>query len=326
MDEREVTFVFQGPEVIVDGENTTLAGIKRTREIFPESPIIFSTWAGVNTLPYIGLKVEIVLSEDPGSTYRDKKNNLLMNLNRQLKSSAQGISRVSTLYSVKLRSDLFPLNRNVLDCLDMPDIGLPRNDEYKFTTKRVLVLDVTSIDPRLEEPLPFHPCDWLYAGLTTDLEIFFPLDRSCDEKTISEFYEYNIKPVNNPFPSSSARYHSESWIFVEAMRVFKDFNFDHVSDLGQDNIALSEKLIFNNLCIVSLRKIGFKSAKHNIQITNYSRTYTTKSWKALGDTDTSGRGLINLRYIVARFMKINSLRIRHFKKIINRILDFIYVK
>lgn len=319
MDERDVTFVFQGPEVIVDGENSTFAGIKRTREIFPQSPIIFSTWEGTDTFRYIELNVEIVLSEDPGSCYRDKRNKILMNLNRQLISSAQGISRVSTPYSVKLRSDLFPLNRKILDCFGMPEVFLPRNNDYAYTTKRVLVLDVTSIDPRLEEPLPFHPCDWLYAGLTTDLQIFFPLDRKSEEKQISEFYENNIKPANNPFISSSARYHPESWIFVEAMRMFKNINFEHVSDLGQENIDLSEKLIFNNLCIVSLRKIGFKSAKHNIQIINYSRTYTTKSWKALGDNKIYCSGLINSRYIAARIIKINPLRIRHFKKLMNRI-------
>jgi len=303
MDEKDLTFVFQGPEVFLNNENLTLRAIKKTRQMFPNSPIIFSTWDGVETDKYLEFQVKAVLSKDPGSVYRDKENNILMNLNRQMRSASRGLSESTTKYSVKLRSDLVPRNRNILKCLNSPEIFYPRNPIYSKTTNRVVVLDVTSIDPKLEEPLPFHPCDWFYAGLTSDLRLFFPLGRSCDEETISLYYEQNQKPENNPFPSSLARYHPESWIFVEAVKDFMDFDFKHLSDISGENIDISENLIYNNLMIASLRKTGWKSLKHKIKIMNYTRTYSTSSWKTIGKIKKSRMSLLEVRLLTARTQK-----------------------
>lgn len=303
MDEKDLTFVFQGPEVFLSNENLTLKAIKKTRKIFPNSPVIFSTWDGVETDKYTELQVRVVLSEDPGSTCRDKENNIMMNLNRQLRSASRGLSESKTKYSVKLRSDLMPRNRNILNCLNSPEVFYPRDSIYSKTANRVIVLDVTSIDPKLEEPLPFHPCDWFYAGLTSDLRLFFPLGRICDEETISHYYEQNQKPENNPFPSSMARYHPESWIFAEALKDFVGFEFRHLSDISGDNIEISEKLIYNNLVIASLRKTGWKSLKHRIKIMNYTRTYSTNSWKTIGEIENSRISLLGVRRLSAKAQK-----------------------
>jgi hypothetical protein len=309
--EDEVTIVFQGPEVWSGANNLTFLAVSSARKMFPNAPIVFSTWQGVDNAVYAPLDVLVVNSIDPGSIHRDEPNGILLNLQRQLDSSSIGLNTVETKYSVKLRSDLAFRRRNLLELLSGNRISLRRDPEYCFLKNRVVVLDVTSIDPRLKEELPFHPCDWLYAGLTEDLRCLFPVGIMVDENEIATYYKSNPKPINNPFPTSSARYHPESFIFYNAMKKFTDIEFSHLSDTANNNIELSERLIFNNLYIVSMKKIGVKSLKHKIPLKNYVRTYSEHSWIKLGNSSFSRNISFDLRMKSARtldwfyFLRLN---------------------
>lgn len=279
--ETDLTFVFQGPEVIIEGANYTLKAIRSAKIQFPQAKIVFSTWEGLNTAEYEKLDAKIILSKDPGSHLRDVTNGIYLNLERQLITSGVGLREVDTKYAIKIRSDMKITSRNLLRVLNRDLLTHNREKEYTYLRERVVVLDVTSIDPKLVEPLPFHPCDWLYAGLTEDLKVIFPSHVSIDEKAIATYYMANRKPENNPFPTSMARFHPESYIFSKAMENFTKINFDHLSDIESNNIYLSERQIFNNLYITSQKDLGVKSLKHKIRITNYRRTYSLSSWRAL---------------------------------------------
>lgn len=290
MKPEDITFVFQGQEFFRGGINCTLNSLIKTRKLFPFSEIILSTWREIDEKKYSEIGVKVIQSSDPGSCSLDLKNEVPMNLERQFLSSSVGINEVETTYAVKLRSDLEPTNTNILKEIECKNIKRSRDLNYSFLQQRLLVLDVTSINPHLREELPFHPCDWVYAGLTEDLRKIFPINHKVDEYVITDYYKSHAKPRNNPFPNSTARIHSESYIFSEAIKRQYKLDFKHLSDSSNGNIQISEKYIFNNLYIVSMRKAGLKSCKHQISFSNYARTYSTSSWKKLGkNKDTRAR-------------------------------------
>jgi hypothetical protein len=299
MKEQDLTIVFQGPEIFSNGINITYVAIETARKQFPKTHIIFSTWSVANMRKYTDLNVEVLISEDPGSSFRDEKNQIMMNLQRQLTSTAIGISAVKTEFAIKIRSDLAFANRNILEIFNTLNYKGKRNQRYVFLNSRVVVLDVTSINPNLVEPLPFHPCDWFYAGKTQDLKVIFPIQMSIDEEEITKYYLTRPKPLNNPFPFSTARFHPESYIFSKAVEKFIDIRFDHLSDIGNNNIKESEQAIFNNLYIVSMKVAGVKSLKHRIPISNYRRTYSTISWQKIAPEKCSVHFKIDLRYHIS---------------------------
>lgn len=297
MTEDNLTIVFQGPEVISNAINITFSAIETARTRFPGTRIIFSTWSVASMKEYIDLGVEVLISKDPGSPLRDEKNKILMNLQRQLTSTSAGITAVKTEFAIKIRSDMTFANRNIIQLMDSLQHKGKRKEQYTFLNERVIVLDVTSINPKLVEPLPFHPCDWFYAGKTEDLKILFPIQSSIDEDEIAKYYITRPRPQNNPFPSSTARFHPESYIFSKAVEKYIDIQFEHVSDTGNNNIQVSEQVIFSNLYIVSMRNAGVKSLKHRVPISNYRRTYSTVSWQKISPEQFSVHFKIDIRYL-----------------------------
>lgn len=101
-DSRDVTILVQGP--IREDDNFTVASVEAYRSLFPNAPIVVSTWIGTSPRVIKALRFrgcEIVLNslpEVPGP----------YNVNLQIISTATGLDRASKLglpYVVKTRSD-----------------------------------------------------------------------------------------------------------------------------------------------------------------------------------------------------------------------------
>jgi hypothetical protein len=97
----EVSFVVQGPEVFLHGENVTKNLINEINSFFPKYDVIFSTWeTHVDT--YVNCRV--INNVDPGIVNHNRSK-FLLNVERQRLSTIAGINCVNSAYVFKIRSD-----------------------------------------------------------------------------------------------------------------------------------------------------------------------------------------------------------------------------
>ncbi|MBV7316127.1 WavE lipopolysaccharide synthesis family protein [Shewanella sp. NIFS-20-20] len=122
----DISVVLQGP-VQASAERLQVPGITHhciasIREFLPGATVILSTWEGQG---YSGLIPDILLlNQDPRPNVIAKNvhgNVLYQNFNRQIVSTQQGLSSVTTKYAVKLRADNYLLgNQFVFYQQDFP--------------------------------------------------------------------------------------------------------------------------------------------------------------------------------------------------------------
>lgn len=267
----ELSFVVQGPIY----QDITDKVCKSIREYFPECEIVLSTWEGSSIE---GLKYDkVVFSKDPGSIQRVENQKILMNANRQYISSKNGIAVGSRKFIIKTRSDIVFKNNNLLERLEKLTIYNQKDKEYSFLQNRIIVTNVTSVNPHKNLQMPFHLCDWFYAGLAEDIKNLFDIPLYPEEKYAS-WYATHPKPTNNT-SDSLARYAAESYIISEFVRKYKNINFEHSFDISSDNIEISERVIANNFMIYSNRQLGFYSLKNfYIQWYYIYQMYTFYDW------------------------------------------------
>lgn len=92
----EISIVVQGPVQPTITENA----LRSIREHLPGGEIILSTWEGTDCS---GLEYDLlVLNQDPGVLPP-----AMLNTNRQIVSTVNGLKRVTRKYAVKFRTDNF---------------------------------------------------------------------------------------------------------------------------------------------------------------------------------------------------------------------------
>ena len=141
IDTSKLTFIFQGPVI---NKTEFKKSINSVRKFFPKSKIILSTWKGQN---FDTLDVDhLLLNDDPGPGPYDSLNNKIRknNINRQLISTLNGLKNVKTIYSIKIRTDLFFTSDNLLNLL--MNIEKIKNDF--FFKSKIIVLSDFSMNPQ----------------------------------------------------------------------------------------------------------------------------------------------------------------------------------
>lgn len=311
----ELSFVVQGPIY----QDITDKVCESIRKYFPECEIVLSTWEGSNTE---GLKYDkAVFSKDPGSTQRVENQKILMNANRQYISSKNGIEVSNRRLIVKTRSDIVFKNNNLLERLETLTTYNLKDQEYNFLKSRIIVTNVTSVNPHKTLQMPYHLCDWFYAGLAEDIKDLFDIPLYPEEEYASWYKTYE-KPINDS-TDSLARYAAESYIIIEFVKKYKHINFKHSFDILNNNIEISERVIANNFIIYSNRQLGFNSLKNKYLSKSYLyNTYTHSDWLKLYSKYSSFDCLIKIYfdrdkilYFVSRNIKIILLKILDFFKI-----------
>ena len=255
--------------VIIQGaldEKRTLECLKSVREFLPEAEIILSTWMGSNTQNMDGFYDLLVLNQDPGGIKHDfainNKANSINNFNRQLVSVKNGLSKASRKYCLKLRSDLELKNSNFLHYWDKFN---KRNEKYEIFKHRVLCSVVYSREYSCEcgtgFPLPFHPSDFWFFGLSEDLRDYFC---DCPMQTAEEGGDWKFKYLNRlPYTSMIWRFTPEQFFCVNwVKKYYPNLQFDDWSDWNPENIELSRNILYNNFVFLSFEESGVFSLKH----------------------------------------------------------------
>ncbi len=168
---RDITVVVQGPVQALPEremeEGSTARCLGSVRRHLPGAKIVLSTWPGQSL---DGLDCdELLICKDPGSTvmeYRADGRPCVININRQIVSSCEGLKRATTRYAMKLRSDNFLIG----DSFKRLQQAFPkRAASCRFLDERVVVANTLTIKFRRSLPIVFYACDFFYFGLTRDL-------------------------------------------------------------------------------------------------------------------------------------------------------------
>ncbi|MCF1438054.1 MAG: WavE lipopolysaccharide synthesis family protein [Shewanella sp.] len=161
----------QGPVQAYQGraqdDGITHKCIASIREFLPGATVILSTWEGQDCT---GLEPDLLLlNQDPGGTivsYRKDGTPGKLNFNRQLVSSAAGLSAVKTPYAVKIRSDNFLTGNGFVAAQQ----AYPkRNSEDVLFTERVVVNTSYFRKYADGKRLVMLPSDFFHFGRTEDL-------------------------------------------------------------------------------------------------------------------------------------------------------------
>ena len=274
----DMSFVVQGPVIGDRGEheNVTQKVLLSIRKFYPRAQVILSTWMESVTL---GLDFdEVVKSADPGSFLRDKVNLAPHNVNRQVISTMAGLRKVRTKFAVKVRSDIFITSNALLKWLGDP-VRIVHRGRMPLLEQRLLAVNVTSVNPRRGLPLPFHPCDWFYAGLTCDMLNLWDLPHF-PEPDWTWWFENRAKPANFPFEHSLSRFHAENFIWSRFVAKTRPIQFEHSAHASRANVEISESSIASNLVILSRRQLGLRWSKA-VPWYHLEKMYNYGSWRRL---------------------------------------------
>lgn len=278
---KDISFVIQGP---IQGKSNepyekryTCKLIDSILKYYQGSEIVISTWEGEDTTDLFYDKV--IYNVDPGSEIYIKEEgslkNYRYNVNRQIISTINGLENSSRKYACKIRSDLLFLNGNLLNYVNKFE---NIDKRYQILEDRIILTNVTSVNPNKNYKLPYHPCDWFYFGLTKDLIRIWDIPL-CEEKIDAVWFEENERPAIHPLKYSLARYQAEQYIWVTFLKKVNNLHFVHSCDLSDENIKKSEIIFAQNTCILDLKRLGLKNQKHKISKAHLYNMYTYRQWE-----------------------------------------------
>ncbi len=264
---KDISVVVQGP---IDKDYTSRC-LKSIRKYLPESIIILSTWEGSNVE---GLDYDIlVLNKDPGYTYvqdpqkTEPQSLILNNVNRQIISTINGLKKVKTPYSLKLRTDFEIRGTGFLKYFD----------KYKNTTEEMKVFKkrIVSFCQCFSDRTPFHPCDFIFFGLTSDLQFLYDIPLQSEE-------EANWFLKNNPVNAEQyIIYQGSIYRFCPEMHLWKEClnkkypnimsKFQDLSDNSDENIKNSDLSYVNNFVGINAHQWNVFALKPSLERLNVKK-------------------------------------------------------
>jgi len=201
IDSQHISLVFQG-SIGRHGSPERAAlwtGLNSARRFFPGAEIVLATWKGSVDEDFPG--VVVVECEDPGPIRC--AGDEIINLNRQLVSSREGVAASTRPLVVKLRTDMCFEHGRLFEWFDkIEGPGTPVSE------RRILVLNLTGRNPHGPQPYPFNVCDWLYAGSRADLVNLFAVPNYPEEWVF--WFTPETKPSNDPYIAPLCRYYAET--------------------------------------------------------------------------------------------------------------------
>lgn len=263
----DISVVVQGA---IDSKETKKC-LQSIRENLPQAEIILSTWENSDISNFEGLFDILVLSTDPQGVYFKKKK-VYHNINRQLVSTKNGLSKVTRNYTLKLRSDLILTSNKFLNWFDKFE---KRVDELKLFEHKVLVPVTNSRYKYKPNTIysPFFISDFWYFGLSSDIKMFFDSIDLVKEPDFSKYFAIN-KMSNLWGKNYPARFTPEQYFCLSAFnKKFSDIYMQDMMDINDDIVQKSAIAIPNNFIVLEFEQSGIYNEKH----------LSTKNAKYLGD-------------------------------------------
>ena len=263
--DKDISIIVQGP-ILKNGifgttHTITKAVCARVKKVFPNSELILSTRETDNTEGIIYDK--LVLNYDPGAVWFDLDDpNFTNNCNRLIVSTREGIKAATRKYVLKLRSDLFIISKSFLNHF----YQFPYFDtKYKFIKNRIIAFPLDTIKGHLASPFfqnrPYHISDWAYFGYKEDLWDLFDIPLT-QEPAFSHHFLNRPRHFFDIHPARLWKMPPEQYITVSFLQKHIPIKFEHMSDISNNNIELSEKLLTNNFLVLDQTQFALFSLKY----------------------------------------------------------------
>ena len=282
--EDKVTFLIQGPFVVSGSNLITRDLIQRLKLLYPKSQVVFSTWIGTQADGTSGADKSVFVC-DPGPQH-DKAIGAQSNAIRQIVGADAGLKLVTTPYTIKVRSDLVLVGKKMIDALNARPIQF--ESPYRVTKETLMVIDFTSINPWKSSRLLFHPCDWVFGGLTEDLIRLFNVENLPISRVFH--HDHTDSPCWSVNSNASAtRLRPEAQIWISFLRRCGIETPQDSEEFTLKSASLSHRLMVQNFMIVSLSQLGLRSLKYPQaflqrgswhRFFRYKHSYTYYEWRS----------------------------------------------
>ncbi len=249
--------------------------LKSIRKYLPHAEIILSTWKNSDV---VGLDYDILVENtDPGAPILFRGTKQYHNLNRQIVSTLNGIKRATRKYVLKTRTDIEFTSANFLKYFDR---FKKRSEDCKILKKRVLICNYYA---RLAKVFPFHISDWVFFGLKEDVQNIWDIPLAPEPEYTEWFYHHQLQPNHldkGEYSYFRHRYCAEQYIWSEFLKKNGvKLKFDHMFDITDENIKLTELSFANNLVILSMQQFGINFLKFfSYEVVDI---YTFPHWETL---------------------------------------------
>lgn len=277
----EVSIIIQGGILNSSRELDVdfLFNLNLTLKNFPQAEIIVSTWAADNVIEdnlrisYPGIR--FLFNEDVGAIAKNVDGlNVVSNVNRMLVSSLNGLRCASKKYSIKMRTDSYLYNDNIISCLSdyflknkfLSVENVLRQEQYTVFSRHLINCNLFARNPYSHLPFLYHPGDIMVAGLTQDVLSFFDIPLA-DESIFK-----HCKSIMNV---CYMRFAPEQYLWVKNLeRSIPGFEFLGNFSKNSVDLQLSEKMYLNNFLPLDSARLGFVWRKHK-------EVYFNKGWSSL---------------------------------------------
>ncbi len=258
--DEDITFLVQGP---ITPSYSKLC-MQSIRHFFPGSKILLSTWknSDVSDLSFD----DVIFNADPGPLYyvSSKDGNLIShNLNRQLCSTRNGLSKVTTEYVMKIRADEIITSRKFLNYYDKYN---EFDKRYTMFRHKIIVPEIWSMHKHRTPwgnevyPLLFSPSDWFYFGKTEDLDMLFKDANMVTQDYFSGDFHINREKVS--IGSGNIRFHAEQYIAISAIKKFFGIEMNDWTDWDKNKIEFSNHWFMNNFIVLDFLRHGVVLPKY----------------------------------------------------------------
>ncbi|MBT0725942.1 WavE lipopolysaccharide synthesis [Rosenbergiella australiborealis] len=277
----EVSIVIQGGILNSSGEldNDFIFNLDLILKNFPQSEIIVSTWKTDDVtqnkliISYPGIL--FLFNEDVGSISENIDGvNVVSNVNRMLVSSLNGLRFASKKYSIKIRTDSYLYNDNILSCMSdyflknkfLSVENILRQEEYTVFSRHLINCNLFARNPYSHLPFLYHPGDIMVAGLTQDVLNFFDIPLA--EESI-------FKHCRSMMNACYMRFVPEQYVWIKNLeRSIHGFKFPGNFSRNAVEVERSEKMYLNNFLPLDSARLGFVWRKHK-------EVYFNKGWSSL---------------------------------------------
>ena len=220
----------QGP-VINNDEVTTIEVVDSIKKYYPNAEVVLSTWENENVL---GINYDrVILSKDPGCF--STSDGLVVNLNRQIVSTIEGLKVAKNNIVVKMRTDTVITSGNLNGFIEKINLKAKHFKNY------ILVSELFTRDP-LKIDILFHPSDLFLVGKKSDLINLFSIKLSSKNDLLDDNGKFKVFP--------------EQYIWLQYLLQYCKVNYFNRLKRTFRNLLESEKILHSNFIILSSDSLG----------------------------------------------------------------------
>ena len=180
------------------------------------------------------------------------RKNRLNNLNRQIVSTINGLKKVTTPYSVKLRTDIKITGKAFTH---ISNSHQEREKRYSYFSERIIACQYYFRNPDIYRA-PFHISDIFLFGKTVDLIHLFDIPLT-EEPLFSQWYMHKKRPTPDYEPNTLCKFTPEQYIWLECIKKFGlTPSLTCLYSTDKDLLELSNKTIINNFFIHSEKHLN----------------------------------------------------------------------